>query len=165
METNTRSNGGKQHFLCTPELSGLRWRTVRDRAAGLSKIEVGLSAGQNPKNTLTRKCFDLGREHNGGLSAGYTGLSVGQSPENKPRRIGSGLCSTVNGELSGLQLRTVHSLKTQKHTEEEFWTPFREQRWTVRALGPDCPQVKRQKTSSETTTLNSRKPDVRTLYG
>jgi hypothetical protein len=117
METNTRINGGKQHSLCTP---GPRRRTVRGRAAGLSETGVGLSAGQNPENTLIGKCSDLGREHNDGLFAGCTELSVGQTSENKPRRTGSGLCSAVNGGLSVLQQRTVRSSKTQKHAEEEF---------------------------------------------
>jgi hypothetical protein len=57
--------------MCTP---GLRRRTVRGRAAGLSETGVGLSAGQNPENVMTGKCSDLGREHNDGLSAGCTGL-------------------------------------------------------------------------------------------
>jgi hypothetical protein len=60
--------------------------------------------------------------------------------------------------------RTVHNSKTQKHAEEkDFWTPFREQRQTVYAPGPDYPQVKRQKTSGKTATLNSWKLDVRTV--
>jgi hypothetical protein len=86
-------------------------RTVRDR--------VGLSAGQNPKNTLTGKCSDLGREHNDGLSAGCTGLSVGQSLENKPRRTGSGLCSAVNGGLSTVQkLRNTPKRRSSGHPLE-----------------------------------------------
>jgi hypothetical protein len=134
-------HGRKQHFLCTPGLSGLGRRTVRGWAARLSETGDGLSAGQSPKNTQTGKS-DLTWAKDTAADCPWrtSGLSGGKMRRRTVTGTDSVRCWKMNCGQSAIVARTVRRSKTANpNFGNTFCSWPKQEERTVRTWGPDCP--------------------------